>query len=208
MGEPSVVAGGQQGQQGAILAGVEASAAGVWATGVNRLAGAEAEARDDATLALFLHCTKDNRVPFGSHFIVQKPQPHSLLRCWQLFHLWLHFKEEQILLGHITFGSSVNCSSLQQIKQKITLAQAACTCYCFWRLTILRLPKIDFIIHIMQLYNSSILVCLLQFIFVSSNAQRSVCWVNMEQVQSARVYRSRFVVIGWLYMSASVLWLT
>ncbi len=49
MGEASVVAGRQQSQQGAVLAGVETSAAGVRATGVNRLAGAEAKARDDAT---------------------------------------------------------------------------------------------------------------------------------------------------------------
>jgi len=55
VGEASVVPGGQQGQQGAVLAGVEAGAAGVRAAGVNRLAGAEAEARDDAALALLLH---------------------------------------------------------------------------------------------------------------------------------------------------------
>lgn len=59
MGEASVVAGRQQSQQVAVLAGVEASAAGVRATGVNRLAGAEAKAGDDAALALFLHCSKD-----------------------------------------------------------------------------------------------------------------------------------------------------
>lgn len=61
MGEASVVAGRQQSQRGAVLAGVEASAAGVRATGVNRLAGAEAKARDDATLALLLHCSKEER---------------------------------------------------------------------------------------------------------------------------------------------------
>lgn len=55
MGEASVVAGRQQSQQGAVLAGVEASAAGIRATGVNRLAGTEAKAGDDATLAMFLH---------------------------------------------------------------------------------------------------------------------------------------------------------
>ena len=65
MGEASVVAGGQQSQQGAVLAGVETGAAGVGAAGVNRLAGAEAKAGDDATLALLLHCSKDERVAFG-----------------------------------------------------------------------------------------------------------------------------------------------
>lgn len=68
MGEASVVAGRQQSQQGAVLAGVEASAAGVRATGINRLAGAEAKAGDDATLALFLHCSEDKRVAFGRTF--------------------------------------------------------------------------------------------------------------------------------------------
>lgn len=72
MGEASVVAGRQQSQQGAVLAGVEASTAGVRATGVNRLAGAEAKAGDDATLALLLHCSKDKRVAFG--------RAHSLLK--------------------------------------------------------------------------------------------------------------------------------
>ena len=73
MGEASVVAGGQQSQQGAVLAGVEAGAAGVRATGVNRLAGAEAKAGDDATLALLLHCGgDDNRVAFGRAFSLLK----------------------------------------------------------------------------------------------------------------------------------------
>lgn len=58
VGEASVVAGRQQGQQGAVLAGVKAGAAGVRAAGVNGHAGAEAEAGDDATLALLLHCSK------------------------------------------------------------------------------------------------------------------------------------------------------
>lgn len=66
MGEASVVTGRQQSQQGAILARVEAGAAGVRATGVNRLAGAEAKAGDDATLALLFHCGADKRVAFGT----------------------------------------------------------------------------------------------------------------------------------------------
>lgn len=61
MGEASVVAGGQQGQQGAVLAGVKAGAAGVRAAGVHGHAGAEAEAGDDATLALLLHCSREER---------------------------------------------------------------------------------------------------------------------------------------------------
>lgn len=72
MGEASVVAGRQQSQQGAVLAGVEASTAGVRATGVNRLAGAEAKAGDDATLALLLHCSEDKRVAFGKAFSLLK----------------------------------------------------------------------------------------------------------------------------------------
>lgn len=55
MGEASMVAGGQQRQQGAVLTGVEAGAAGVRAAGVDRLTRAEGEARDDAALASFLH---------------------------------------------------------------------------------------------------------------------------------------------------------
>lgn len=61
MGEASVVAGGQQGQQGAVLAGVKAGTAGVRAAGVHGHAGAEAEAGDDATLALLLHCSREER---------------------------------------------------------------------------------------------------------------------------------------------------
>lgn len=68
MGESSVVPGRQQSQQGAILAGVEASAARVRATGINRLARTEAKAGDDATLAPFLRCSEDNRVAFGTAF--------------------------------------------------------------------------------------------------------------------------------------------
>lgn len=75
MGEPSVVTGRQQSQQGAVLAGVEASAAGVRATGVNRLARAEAKAGDDATLALLFHCREDKIAAFGksiSPFVIHK----------------------------------------------------------------------------------------------------------------------------------------
>lgn len=61
VGEASVVAGRQKGQQGAVLAGVKAGAAGVRAAGVNGHAGAEAEAGDDATLALLLHCSRGER---------------------------------------------------------------------------------------------------------------------------------------------------
>lgn len=61
VGEASVVAGGQQGKQGAILAGVKAGTAGVRAAGVHGHAGAEAKAGDDATLALLLHCRRDER---------------------------------------------------------------------------------------------------------------------------------------------------
>lgn len=59
VGEASVVAGRQQSKQGAVLAGVNAGTAGVRAAGVNGHAGAEAKAGDDATLALFLHCSQD-----------------------------------------------------------------------------------------------------------------------------------------------------
>lgn len=72
MGEASMVTGRQQSQQGAILAGVEASTAGVRATGVNRLAGAEAKAGDDATLALLLHYSEDKRAVFGRAFSLFK----------------------------------------------------------------------------------------------------------------------------------------
>lgn len=72
MGEAAMVAGRQQSQQGAVLAGVEASAAGVTATGVNRLAGAEAKAGYDATLALLLHCSEDKRVTFGRALRIYK----------------------------------------------------------------------------------------------------------------------------------------
>lgn len=68
MGQASVVTGRQQSQHGAVLAGVEASTAGIRATGINRLAGAEAKAGDDATLALLLHCREDKRVVFGRAF--------------------------------------------------------------------------------------------------------------------------------------------
>lgn len=61
VGEASVVAGGQQGQQGAVLAGVKAGAAGVRAAGIHGHAGAEAEAGDDAALALLLHCSREER---------------------------------------------------------------------------------------------------------------------------------------------------
>jgi len=54
-----VVSGRQQSQQGAVLTGVEASAAGVRATGVHGLTGAEGKAGDDPTLALLLHCSED-----------------------------------------------------------------------------------------------------------------------------------------------------
>lgn len=81
MGEASVVAGGQQGQQGAILAGVKAGTAGVRAAGINGHAGAEAEAGDDATLALLLHCSRDERARvwarsnFQSHaFLITSPE--------------------------------------------------------------------------------------------------------------------------------------
>lgn len=93
MGEASVVAGRQQSQQGAVLAGVEASAAGVRAAGVNRLAGAEAKAGDDATLALLLHCSEDNKVAFGRAVSLLKSSQdttpnhfHSKLTFWQLLH--------------------------------------------------------------------------------------------------------------------------
>lgn len=59
--EASVVSGRQQSQQGAILAGVEAGAAGIRSTGINRQAGAEAKAGDDAALALLLHCGDKER---------------------------------------------------------------------------------------------------------------------------------------------------
>lgn len=55
MGEASVVAGGQQGQQRAVLTGVQSGAAGVRAAGIHRLTRAEGEAGDDAVLASFLH---------------------------------------------------------------------------------------------------------------------------------------------------------
>lgn len=88
MGEASVVTGRQQSQQGAVLAGVEASTAGVRATGVNRLAGAEAKAGDDATLALLLHCSEDKTVVFGRPFSlfkkVQQTQLPIKVDFWQL----------------------------------------------------------------------------------------------------------------------------
>lgn len=68
MGEASVVAGGQQGQQGAVLTGVESGAPGVRAAGVNSLTGAEAEAGDDADLAALLHCSGDRRAAFSTTF--------------------------------------------------------------------------------------------------------------------------------------------
>lgn len=64
MGEASMVTGGQQGQQGAVLAGVEAGAAGEGAAGVNRLVGTKAQAGDDPALALLLHCGRGQK---GAH---------------------------------------------------------------------------------------------------------------------------------------------
>lgn len=93
MGEASMVTGRQQSQQGAVLARVEASTAGVRATGVNRLAGAEAKAGDDATLALLLHCSGDKRLVFGRAFSLfngsqDTTSNHfsSKLSFWQLIH--------------------------------------------------------------------------------------------------------------------------
>lgn len=80
MGEASVVAGGQQGQQGAVLTGVEAGAAGVRAAGVNSLTRAEAEAGDDADLALFLHCSGDRRAAFSTTFDFRHFTKPSLFR--------------------------------------------------------------------------------------------------------------------------------
>lgn len=62
MGDAPVVQGGQQSQQGAVLAGVEAGAARVRAAGVHRLARTEGEAGDDAALAPPLHCSEDTRL--------------------------------------------------------------------------------------------------------------------------------------------------
>lgn len=92
MGETSVVTGRQQSQQGAVLAGVEASAAGVRATGVNRLARAEAKARDDATLALLFHCCEDKREHLAALSALYSSQDticslvDSKLTFWQLRH--------------------------------------------------------------------------------------------------------------------------
>lgn len=88
MGEASVVAGRQQSQQGAILAGVKAGAAGVGATGVNRLAGAEAKAGDDAALALLLHCSEDKRVLFGRSFFFKQRFTKLPITSTQNLTLW------------------------------------------------------------------------------------------------------------------------
>ena len=95
MGEASVVAGGQQGQLGAVLAGVEASAAGVRAAGVNRLAGAEAETGDNATLALLLHCSKDNRVAFGRALIPKVHEKQVPITSTQS-HIFWHFQHPRL----------------------------------------------------------------------------------------------------------------
>lgn len=114
MGEASVVAGRQQSQQGAVLAGVEASAAGVRATGVNRLARAEAKAGDDATLALLLNCSEDNRGAFGlTRFTRRHNHFYSMLTFLAAPIFLITFsKEENIFLNnaHMSsrFGSSVS----------------------------------------------------------------------------------------------------